>query len=487
MAGVTLRLLRHNAAVQRTRRLGRRANPWLVLAIAGVVLVGVGAALFPADLPRGDKNDPGGVALEMAFWLASLASAVTSFRVMEAFFRTGDARILAPLPIPTQTLFVYRLLGAAREAMAITAGAAALFMPVLWRGDLGLYSACMLVWGLGMLTTLSVGFGVQMYAGASNVKGEAAFDAHGPTGFVMAPGIALAASVVLILVEKLVAEELLKASGVNKAARFGLGLCIGSSVVGLGLAYRWFTQHFHAMYADFLQADLFVLDVGYEYFKEGPAPPSGLDRRLPSRLIPLVRKDRLQYRRRYALSRLLSWGIAVALGGYLMAQGSGALPVALVVASPLIVLVVFANPWLRLTGNELERGLAAGLPVTRAERVQAKSWVAFQETIALTLPLAAAVTVGLGLGEGGWGYGVVAGLLSAALVLAAHPLLMFAALLYSAAVVYALGAGMIAVAISSAAVTIWSLLPLSLVMVAAAKLVDARKTNPSAISHQESH
>src|SRR5690606_14578269 len=188
----------------------------------------VGLAIVPNPVLRGNDADPGGTVLEMAFWLVCLASAVVSFRVMEALYRTGDVHLLAPLPIRPWPLFVYRTNNLLFEAAFGTGCGAALFAPVIWRGDVALFLACLYVIAAGFLVTVAIGLGVQLYAGVANLRGDGGMGAGGPMAFSMAPGIALGIAVALILFQKLVAEEFLR-EGFNRGAQVGIGIALGAS------------------------------------------------------------------------------------------------------------------------------------------------------------------------------------------------------------------------------------------------------------------
>src|SRR5690606_36216636 len=142
---------------------------------------------------------------------------------------------------------------------------------------------------------------------------------------------------------------------------------------------------------------------------------SGWEKWLDTSLVAFVRKDQLQYRRRYTLARLLVWGTAAGLAVLLLARGADALPRPFIVALPLLIIAIFANPWGRLHGPELERGMAAALPVPAALWVKSKRLVAAREVVDLTLPLLIAVAIGVGRGDGGWIYGVWVGGLAAAI------------------------------------------------------------------------
>lgn len=474
-----LSLLLRTASMRAVRQPGLRQSK---LAALGLLLLGalflvlVGLAILPAHMPRGSEDNPGGTVLELTFWLTCLLSAVQSFRVMESLFRTGDARIVAPLPLDTTSLFFYRLLRGLFEVALFSVLGAALLLPIVWRGDVGLYGVCVGLWAGGLLITLCVGFGVQLYAGVASLQGEAQFDMHGPSGFILAPGIALAISVLLILFAKLTAEEFLK--GAYGPARSGLLIVGVPSVICLTVGWRYFTRHFYAIFASFLEADLFVLDIGYPYFREGRRPKTRIERALPDAVVPLFRKDRLQYRRRHTLSRIVVWLAAAGLAAMLLWRGSDAIPIPLLVALPLILVLGIANPWGRLSSTDLEPGMGLTLPLPTAFHLQAKRAVALLETLLLSAPVALAVAIGVGVNERGWRYGLATAAIAFLLAACAHPLLAGLAergggwrTLLGAAIILGAATGV-------ASWSVFIVFPLALTLLAAGKLF-AGPSSPS--------
>jgi hypothetical protein len=472
-----LALLLSVARREGARRLGWDGDWRGGLKVLGLLvgLVLVGAALLPAQAPLVGGDDPGGDALEVAFWLTCVAAAVSSFRVMESFFRTGDARILAPLPLSLDALFAYRLLRGLGEVGLWTVGGAVLMTPLLWRGDWQVYVACAGVWSGGALTTLAVGFGVQMYAANARLAGESGFNAHGPTAGIMAPGLALAVSVFVVLLEKLVAEEFLK-GGFNGGARFGL---LVSSVIIAGsllASWRWFRASFYQMYGRFFEADLFVLDSGYAYFQEGAEQKTHWALRgLSGATLAWAQKDWAQLERRDILPRLLGWLAAGGMGVFLasaggaqsMGEGGG-----LLVLFPLLVIGVLINPWARLWSADLEPGIGLGLPVDPLHVEAARQRVALAKAAGAALILGAAILLGGYFGHVRGSLG--ASLLGALLVLCAHPLLSWAAprgaLLLTASL-----AAVAAAAGALAALSVWMVAPLCLLILATGKLLQTNK------------
>lgn len=443
-----------------SRRLSHgRAGAWGVLGGAlGVTLLG--AALLPAEARVVSGDDPGGTALEVAFWLTCLMSAVLSFRVMESFFRTGDARILAPLPLGLDALFAYRLLrGLAAVGLLVLVGVL-LMSSILWRGDWQVYLACVGVWSGGALTTLGVGFGVQMYAGQARITGESGFDAHGPTAGMMAPGMALAVSVFVILLEKLVAEEFLK-SGFNGGARFGLLVSSGITVLSLVAAWRWFRSSFYQMYGRFFEADTFMMDTGYAYFQEGDAGKGWFLRFLGQDQASIwARKDWAQLERRDLLPRLL---LALASLGLAAFLGSGGDLGAGIVAAPLGISLLLTNPWAKLWSKDLEPGIGRSLPTEHAQIDAARQRVARVRGTTSAAVVSFAGALGAYVGAIPWG--VAAALLGGALAVASQPLLSWAAprgMLWLVVVGTALVGGGAALG----ALSIWLVLPLCVVVFA---------------------
>jgi len=432
------------------------------IAASCLCLVGVGFLLVPFEVHRGNEADPGGVVLEMAFWFACLVAALQSFRIMETLYRTGDARALAPLPVRASSLFLYRLFSNAAESVGVVLGAALAFLPVLWRGDPGLYWACVWVFFAGGVLTLSIGFAVQLYAGVATVRGDNDFGNFGPASFAISPGVALGISVGIILLEKLVAEELLR-GGMTKGAQFGLS--VGAAVVGLSLvlAYRWFVRDFYRALAIFMEADSVVIDVGYEYFKGGAPQLRGWERLLSRDLIPLVRRDRLQYRRRFMLSRLLVWGAALGFMVLLLVKGDEAVSRGLSMAVPMLVISLFARPWGRLFELELEPGFAHTLPIDDNVQLRSKALVSLRETAELGVVFFFTLAIGIGLGFRGWDFGVGAAGLASLIPFSASTLLL---VLARRRRVVAVLAGLVIVAGTAflGSLTVFALLPLAIIL-----------------------
>ncbi|MDX9724203.1 MAG: hypothetical protein RBU37_25870 [Myxococcota bacterium] len=410
------------AAACRWLALLKRPRPLLAILATLLLLAGLGSVLLPDVANTASHDDPGGPALEMAFWFACLYCAVASFRIMEALFRTGDARILAPLPIRPAPLFIYRLASSLAEGVLAWIGAAFFFSALLFVGAYALFLAAIWVWFAAIILSTAVGFAVQLYTGSASLRGEQSLSAFGPMGFAVAPGIALAISVTLVLVQKLVAEELLR-SGFNAGARFGLGLALLVSVACLLAAQFWFRRDFHRIFARFLETDLFVPDSGYAYFKEGPSPAKGFERLLPQDLLLLVRKDRLQLRRRATLGYLLVWGAALGCLALLAARGADALQFGVLLALPLLSTALFANPWGALWRPELEPGIAASLPVPASRLTKAKKIVSLRESAGLAVPWFLSIAIGVGMDHRGWVWGLLSAFIAVAILLSANGIL----------------------------------------------------------------
>jgi len=93
------------AAARRERQGGwRRHGPvaWMLAGAALLLVSLLGQVLY------GDWMGAKVAVLEVSFWGTALASSLWSFQIMERLYRTGDARVLAPLPIAPRVLLRYR-------------------------------------------------------------------------------------------------------------------------------------------------------------------------------------------------------------------------------------------------------------------------------------------------------------------------------------------------------------------------------------------
>lgn len=394
-------------------RLGRvrsRRGPLLAvgLAAAAAVLVLLGhfsaPALLeaPADVASGSSfgggagHAAGTSALEAAFWLALLAAAVTSFRVMEILYRRRDLRAVEAYPIRLEALYVDRLLASGVESMLAGAALSLFFLPLTWHGAPRVFGLSLLVLFAGLAASAAISFGLQVYAGRLNVRAaesdakSRSVGAYGGPGqlFMFSPGIALAASAVSILLVRLAVGELLAPEGAHRAFWFAFGLLGAAVLVSLVAAYRKFVEAYPAMCARFREADAVSYEAPVDYQESDYASGARLEGLLPELARAPFRALSLQYGRGYSLVRY-SYIIGWLLGGLALAQWSrAAFPPWAVAAAPALVAATAANPWFRTARPPLRPEFARSLPIDAADETVAALGLAARELLLMSVPYA---------------------------------------------------------------------------------------------------
>ncbi len=416
----------------RNRASGRAAGWWLAIVGAVVVLAGGLAALGhaaapgllepPADVVTAigmggeDGQLPAGAAaLEAAFWLAALASSVLNFRVMELLFRRKDIRSVEPYPIRLYALYVDRLISALGEALGAALMLAPFFIPLVWHegGLAAATSIALLV--LGLLTSSAIGFAVQLGAGSTMTgnpsgerKGETR-DIYGGAGqvFLYSPGVALAVSVIVILLAKLVLGEVLKAGEATRAFGVGLGILGGAFVSALLVSYRYFVRGFPRMAARFHEADFVGYDVSAKHQESEFGRKRFGETLLPKAARVVFRAYALQFARRYMLARWtygLGW---LAAGVAVFRLSEAALPGWLVVTLPAIAAATLVNPWVRLSAPRIRPAYQNLLALPDNADLAAAVVFAVRECLLVTVPYAVLVVLAQGVRFGDWVIGLV--------------------------------------------------------------------------------
>ncbi len=386
------------AAARRERQGGwRRHGPvaWMLAGAALLLVSLLGQVLY------GDWMGAKVAVLEVSFWGTALASSLWSFQIMERLYRTGDARVLAPLPIAPRVLLRYRWWSTLRALPPWLVVALFFFAPLFFGSEWPSGVAALGLWSVGLLLTLCVGYAVQVYTGVASVRGEERITAFGPMGFAVAPAIALAVTVVLLLVLKLAVEEVVRLGSIGSGARFGFAVVFGAMGLSLWLTWRYFDGDFYGALARFMEMDLLVIASDEGRFRGVPLRPTLAERLLPEAMRPLVARDRLQMERRFGLARILLWLVAAGLLIGLVAR-PGALPTPLLLVLPALAVAIFVHPWLALRGSDLEPGVALVLPVTPGLGQRATAWSAVMASLVAARPLFGALGLGLAWGEKDW-------------------------------------------------------------------------------------
>lgn len=391
-----IRALKHRMERQGPRQ---RAGLWMgMLAIIAACLV-IGHIKAPDLLipisssatPQGFEPKSafvrGGAALELAFWLTVIASATNAFRVMELLFRRHDIRAIQSLPLPISAYFIDRLFGGLIEALGLGLLCALPFVPMLWHGAPSLALICAMMPLLGLLSTLAVGFGVQLWAGAAEYD-TAPGQAQGQGQlFLYAPGAALAACAVLDLMIKLGLGEWLRTGRFGRPTQLVLGVVLGLSVVAVGAGYRYAQRGYLRMLAGFREADFMSVNVEIEYQRSAFDQDSFLTKRLSPAPGAIFKRHKLQYARRYMLTRYMYPIIWLIYGLGIWSLDQEAFPMWARISAPWIVLAALVNPWARLARPGLSAPSSLCLPVTTRDEALATSLFAAREVTLFIAPL----------------------------------------------------------------------------------------------------
>lgn len=419
LLGARLRSLKNRAS---NRSAGWFAGTAAVLAVlvGGLLALGHAAAPGllepPADVVTAMGLDESGElpagfgALEVAFWLAALASSVLNFRVMELLFRRKDIRSVEQYPVRLYALFVDRLLAALGEAVAATLVIAPFFVPLWWHGGAEAAGTSIALLALGLLTSSAIGFAVQLGAGSTMAgdppksgKGETR-DIYGGSGqiFLYSPGVALAVSVIIILLAKLALGEVLKAGEFTRAFGVGVGILLVGFVVAVGVSYRYCVASFPRMAARFREADFVGYEISAKHQESSFDRARFGERLLPAAARPVFRTYALQFGRRYMLARY-AYGLGWLAGGLaLFRLGEAALPMWLRVTLPAIALATVANPWVRLSSPRIRPGYQKLLAVEPAAEWSATIGFALRECVIVAGPYALLVLLAHGTDTSHW-------------------------------------------------------------------------------------
>jgi hypothetical protein len=429
----------------RNRTRGRDARWWAGLLgaigalIAGLVALGHAAAPGllepPADVVTavGMANDAGelpigAAALEAAFWLAALASSVLNFRVMELLFRRKDVQAVEPYPVKLYALFVDRLLASLGEAVAASLVIAPFFVPMIWHGGALAAATSIALVAVGLVTSSAIGFAIQIGAGSTmgrktpsgskkSKKKDKSRNLYGGSAqvFLYAPGVALAVSVVLILLAKLAFGEVLKAGEATRAFGFGLAILGVAFSISVISSFRRFVASFPRMAARFHEADFVGYKVSAKHQTSGFGSPRLGEKLLPKAARPVFRAYALQFGRRYLLARWtygLGW-LAAAIAVFRLSEA--ALPGWLIATLPAIAAATLANPWGRLSDQRIRPAYQNLLALPQNADLMAAVVFAVRECLLVTAPYALLVLIAQGVRYGDW----VGGLGLAALAICA--------------------------------------------------------------------
>lgn len=412
------------------RIAGQSSFSWAIFAvllstlIGGLLLLGNAAAPGllrpPMDLVtaigmgRGEGELPAGsAALEAAFWLAALASSVLNFRVMELLFRRKDVRALEHFPIRLYALYVDRLLAALGEAVGAALLLTPFFIPMIWHGGGLAAGASIALVAVGLLTSSAIGFAVQLGAGTGLAKTEAAdptvaraatrnTSSGSAQVFLYAPGIALAVSVIIILMAKLALGEVIKAGEPTRALGVGLGILGIGFVLALAMSFRYFVRAFPRMSARFHEVDFIGYSVSASHQTSEFLEPRLGESLLPASARSVYRGYTIQFGRRYMLARW-SYGLGwLAAGIALFRLSEAALPIWLLVTLPTIAVATLVNPWVRLSSSRIRPNYQNLLALRVRNDTQAAIAFGLRELLLFAGPYALMALVAQGYRGGDW-------------------------------------------------------------------------------------
>lgn len=413
---------RVRAATNRIASLG--PSSWRLLGgllvwVIGLTVLGHYAApdlLSPPDdlvaVIAADPESPfpaGSAALEACFWLTATAASVTSFRVMELLFRRDDIRSVEFYPFSLNSLYVDRLLATSFEAVAASLLVLPFFVPLVWHGGAVPAVVCSALLLLGLLSSNVVGLSVQLWAGSTLLDERDPDDdrssksIYGGPGqvFMYSPGVALAISVLLILLAKLALGEVLDSGLSSRALWLGVGI-LGAAICVAALAgWRYFRSGFHRMAARFREADFVGYEISAEYQRSAFDVARFGEGLLSDGARAVFRAASLQYRRRYMLTRY-AYGIFWLGGGLAVFQASGAaFPLWLQRVTAAVAVGVFFNPWVRMLSHQIRPPFDDYLPIESEDRHAAESMLGLLEALLVSVPFALVVGIVAGL-DAGW-------------------------------------------------------------------------------------
>lgn len=389
-------------AANRLRMARNRAGGQSALGRAAVLALGAGAAagLLLAGRSLGADvaaaQDPPAAARELAFWLATAAAMIASYTVLEALFRSDEARVLAPLPVEPGAWARYTVARVALLHAGLLVPPLLVLAPLLaWSPAAALAGAAVVVCTLlvavpvALLSHLLAGSA--MLTGDSELKRRLSGGLGPPEGawFFYSPAIALALALVATVVFDLLAR-LAADVGNPKPLLAALTAAAAVAAVATRKALHTFEARYAAILPRFWESE--ILPPWHEEHLPRHARGMGAARLLHGAARHAYERDLLQLRRRHRVDgvALAVWAVACAL---LQARSDGAAPVGWAVALVAAGGVLF-DPTFRLVGGELDPPAAGrALPLTDGELLRARLLLVavFQGPAVLLAALAAAL------------------------------------------------------------------------------------------------
>lgn len=327
------------------RKIPNRIKITYIILILSVAVL---SSFADIDYSSITAEHPGGVMLEIAFWVTSAASAFLTFIMTDVLFRSRESRLLSPFPVEPIRLFDYQMRRVFRGIGALSIVYAGAWAPHACFAPLPL-TAAIAMFPVGLCICAVVSAAILMHIGnrVSQARETAQSDAM---AFGTAPAIALAVTLALNLMLKLLAEALLKPDFMD-AALTALTVVAATSAAAWAYARIMFKRRYYAAYAAFQDLDGIVINGDYAF----------LDGKCAAQMLKLPLKKALalgwseQFRRRHGMANPVTAMFAVIWGIYL-SQSPEALSQLCLPCVAAVALLLFSRPWLAL----FERDICAG-------------------------------------------------------------------------------------------------------------------------------
>ncbi len=301
-------------------------------------------------------DHPGGTYLEIAFWLTAIGSAFLSFIMMEVLFRSQETRNLASFPIPPLSMFVFQIGRVFKAILLTTVPIICFWLPHCTVFAGAAFSAseclrmtlCILIWPIGLSICAVVSSAILLYTGHHATDGEAT-PQSAAMAFSAAPAIALATSLVLTLLLKLLAEALIK-PGFFNAALTAFLITFIAFIAALLYSALMYHRHYYGILAGFSDTDLIVLNANYAFLDDTEARQLRNKHSISGLISHALC---IQYKRRHATTTLFIITFAILLCATLWAMPEYLHTIWLpgVALAPFLFL---SKPWLSLHGPDLD-------------------------------------------------------------------------------------------------------------------------------------
>ena len=330
---------------------------WIIGIFALILTAVLSFFCLDADLSI-TKDLPGGRFLEIAFWMTALGASVLSYLMMEIFFRSKEARLLAPLPVLPESLFIYQMRRVFKGIGISTLPVIAFWLPHILDNPAQIL-CCILLWPAGMAVCATISAAIILYAGNTTAQQKQNANHTSAMVFSTAPAISLGVSLILVLLLKLLAEALLK-TGFAQAAVTAACITGTGFIIALCYAYYLYKTRYYDILASFSDNDLIVLNANYAFIDDTEAKKICASNNVEK---AICHAYLVQYHRRYSVNMLLIavFAILLVLISLGMPEYLSNMVLPLFAVVPVLCL---SKPWLALQSNDFKTGLLEALPVS---------------------------------------------------------------------------------------------------------------------------